>query len=97
MTPDAAVEAVSEGYIFVCMNHVSNNLCVSVIQVSEALDLTFAVAKRRMLPQELIGSHPYDTEALRPMATEATQTMATSYNATSHLEWHRLNQSAALK
>lgn len=58
--------------------------------VSEALDLTFALAKRRMLPQELIGSQHYATEALEPTAGAAGEA---GYSAACHSEWHRLNQS----
>jgi len=38
----------------------------AVAAVSNSLDLIFAVSQRRMLPEELIGAHPYQTEIKQP-------------------------------
>ena len=74
----------------------------AVAAASEALDLTFASALRRMLPEELVGDHAYHAEVLAPAASRSTEVpqgrgyelTPEAFDQRAHESWHRINSRA---
>jgi hypothetical protein len=65
--------------------------------VSEALDACVWAASRRMLPAELVGTHPYFAEVLSAdnRTDNTTPGVDEAFSRGAHADWHRINSKAS--